>query len=369
MRIVIAGGSMAGLFAAALLQQTGHDVLVYERSKAGLQGRGAGLVAQQELFDLLHMLGREQVARLGVVARERFTLDRNGAIASVSGPPQMQVSWDHLYLAARLEIPDDAYHLGRGAVAAGQDEAGAWIDLDDGERISADLIIGADGIGSAVRRSILPGDVAARYAGYVAWRVLVPERLLPVSASQVLSDRFAFFHMPGGQALGYTVSGAGGELTPGERRYNAVWYRTTPDLAATLTDRDGRVHSYSLPPSAVRPEAARQLLASARDVLPPPFASVFEAEPQPFVQAIFDMETPRMVNGRIALIGDAAFVARPHTAMGVAKAAGDAMALSRAVASGWTPHTSSVFEAERLKTGSAIVAYGRQLGASLGVNG
>lgn len=366
MRIVIAGGSMAGLFAAALLRKAGHDVQVYERSKSGLQGRGAGLVAQQEVFDLLHIIGRDDVTRFGVMARDRITLDRDGSVASVSGPPQMQVSWDHLYVAARMQIADDAYHLGRAIVSAGQDANGAWVALDDGERVRCDLVIGADGIGSAVRRAMLPGDEGPSYAGYVAWRALVPERRLPASASQVLSDSFAFFHMPGGQALGYTVSGAAGELTPGQRRYNAVWYRTTPDLATALTDPGGRVHPYSLPPGAVRPEAVRALLASSHALLPPPFANVFAAEPQPFVQAIFDMRTPRMAEERLALIGDAAFVARPHTAMGVAKAAGDAMALTRAVAHGWTPQARDTFESERLRFGNAIVDHGRRLGASLG---
>ncbi len=366
MRIVIAGGSMAGLFAAVLLRKAGHDVQVHERSRAGLEGRGAGLVAQQEVFDLLHRIGRDEVARLGVVARERITLARDGSIASAGGPPQMQISWDHLYVATRMQIPDEAYHLGRGAIAAGQDADGAWLELDDGERVHADLVIGADGIGSAVRRSMLPDDAGPRYTGYVAWRALVPEALLPVSAADVLSDRFAFFHMPGGQALGYTVTGANGELTPGQRRYNAVWYRTTPDLAATLTNVDGRVHPYSLPPGTVRPNAAREVVTSARSLLPWPFADVFAAEPQPFVQAIFDMETPRMAAGRLALIGDAAFVARPHTAMGVAKAAGDAMALAHAVNRGWTSEARGDFEAERLGTGRAIVDYGRRLGASLG---
>ena len=77
------------------------------------------------------------------------------------------------------------------------------------------------------------------------------------------------------------------------------------------------------------------------------------------------MVTPRMVDRRIALIGDAAFVARPHTAMGVAKAAGDAMALARAMDQGWTPEARNAFDRERLDAGAAIVAYGRRLGASL----
>ena len=61
MRIAIAGGSMAGLFAAALLRQGGREVMVFERSRTGLEGRGAGLVAQQEVFTVLAAVGREDV--------------------------------------------------------------------------------------------------------------------------------------------------------------------------------------------------------------------------------------------------------------------------------------------------------------------
>jgi 2-polyprenyl-6-methoxyphenol hydroxylase-like FAD-dependent oxidoreductase len=300
-----------------------------------------------------------------VIARERITLDQTGGVLQRDPTPQMQLSWDHLYVAARMATHDVDYHLGHAVVAAGQDRDTAWLELDDGRRIAADLVIGADGIGSAVRRALVPYDPGPHYAGYVAWRALVPEGLLPPAAASILSDRFAFFHMPGGQALGYTVAGANGELAPGRRRYNAVWYRRAPDLDDTLVDRDGRAHAFSLPPGGASDEAIARLLGDARQLLPAPFADVFSVEPAPFVQAIFDMTTLRMADARIAIIGDAAFVARPHTAMGVAKAAGDAMALATAVAQGWTPQARLAFERERLQLGNAVVAHGRRLGASL----
>jgi len=365
MRIIIVGGSMGGLFAAALLQQAGHEVTVFERSAAGLEGRGAGLVAQPEVFSLLQAIGREDVARIGVTARERITLDRSGEVLHTDRHPQMQISWDHLYASVRGVLREGVYRTGRQVVAVGEDAGTAWVHLDDGAWQVADLVIGADGIGSVVREAVTGADVDPTYAGYVAWRALVPEHALPDIAARTLSDRFAFYHMPGGQALGYTVAGPAGEVEPGARRYNAVWYRATEDLAATLTDTEGRPHRFSLPPGGV-PEAVRaRLVDDARTFLPPAFAEVFAVEPAPFVQAIFDLETPRMVNGRLALIGDAAFVARPHTAMGVAKAAGDALALAEAVAKGWSAEASSAYGLKRLVHGRAVVAYGRRLGATL----
>jgi 2-polyprenyl-6-methoxyphenol hydroxylase-like FAD-dependent oxidoreductase len=365
MRIVIVGGSMAGLFAAALLQQAGHEVVVFERSAGGLEGRGAGLVAQPEVFALLQAIGREEVAKIGVIARERITLDRAGGVLRTDRHPQMQVSWDHLHAAMRGVLREGVYRTGRQVVAVGEEGGTPWVQLDDGSWRVADLVIGADGIGSVVREAVAGPGVDPVYAGYVAWRSLVPEQALPEIAAQALSDRFAFYHMPGGQALGYTVAGAAGEVEPGRRRYNGVWYRATEDLAATLTDAQCRPRRFSLPPGDVSKAARNRLVADARALLPRPFAEVFAADPKPFVQAIFDLETPRMVKGRLALIGDAAFVVRPHTAMGVAKAAGDALALAEAVARGWSPDASNAYERQRMVHGRMVVAYGRQLGATL----
>ena len=94
-------------------------------------------------------------------------------------------------------------------------------------------------------------------------------------------------------------------------------------------------------------------------------ADLVGSEPRPFLQAIFDYEAPQMHSGRIALLGDAAFVVRPHTAMGVSKAAGDAMALRDALS-----HADNVEQAlssynlDRHAIGREIAAYGQRLGRS-----
>src|SRR5207244_3987966 len=80
----------------------------------------------------------------------------------------------------------------------------------------------------------------------------------------------------------------------------------------------------------VRPGLAARLKAIARSALAPQLAEVVERS-QPFFQAIYDVETPRIAAGRVALLGDAAFVARPHVGMGVTKAALDAACLARSL--------------------------------------
>ncbi|MBS7545312.1 FAD-dependent monooxygenase [Ancylobacter oerskovii] len=369
MRIIIAGGSVGGLFVSELLRRDGHDVTLLERSALGLEGRGAGLVAQSEVFDMLREAGVAHLATFGVVARERIHLDRAGAIVHRQATPQTQLSWDRLFRTFRERVPEGGYVGGRAVTGVTQEARRARVHLADGGVEEADLVIAADGLGSTLREAVAGPGAQPAYAGYVAWRGLVPEAAMPPEAAATLFERFAFHDMPGSQALGYLVPGADGAIERGRRRYNWVWYRryTPEELAGVLTDAEGQRHDFSLAPGQMAPAAADALRADAARLLPPAFAAAVAAEPRPFVQAIFDYEAPRLVAGRLALTGDAAFVARPHTAMGVAKAAGDAFALRDALAG--QPDLAgalAAYERARLPHGRAVVEYGRRLGAFLG---
>lgn len=367
LRIHIAGGSLAGLFAGVLLRKAGHDVTIFERSMSGLAGRGAGLVAQREVFRILREIGCEHVARIGVVAKERIFLDRSGNLVQRQQTPQTQISWDVLYGEVAKRFGQDRYRVGQRIETVRAGSGGPEIVLADGSIEPSDLVIGADGLGSAVRASLFPNRHRNEYAGYVAWRGLIPERDLPQEASELL-DRFSFYLAPGTQVLGYLVPGPAGEREVGLRRYNWVWYRQLPreDLPRTFTDRDGRHHSFSLPRGGLGEDRLQLLRRDASALLPPQFAQVVNAENSPSIQGIFDYETPRMVKGAVALIGDAAFVARPHTAMGVSKAAADAAALVRSLKETDDLERALLqYEAQRLPAGQAIAAYGRELGASL----
>jgi 2-polyprenyl-6-methoxyphenol hydroxylase-like FAD-dependent oxidoreductase len=368
-RIRIVGGSLGGLFAAALLRRDGHDVRIYERSTAGLAGRGAGLVGQREIFAILRAIGCEHVAQVGVVAHERIFFDRDGGIVERHATPQMQISWDQLYRTFHALADGDAYVLGRPVRSVAQDGTGVLLRFEDGGEEPADLVIGADGVGSVVREAAIGRPAPSIYAGYVAWRGLFPEQALPKDAAEILLDRFAFYNMPRSHILGYVVAGPNGEMTPGNRRYNWVWYRPAPGQQAlddALTDAQGHVHRYSLAAGALSPERRQGLLSDAATHLPPPFAAAVAAEPNPFIQAVFDFEAPKMAGGRVALLGDAAFVVRPHTAMGVAKAAGDALALrARLSESADIESALVVYDRDRRPVGASIAARGRQLGKAL----
>jgi 2,6-dihydroxypyridine 3-monooxygenase len=115
-----------------------------------------------------------------------------------------------------------------------------------------------------------------------------------------------------------------------------LWYRNVPagpGLDALMTDRDGVVREVSLGAGAVREANLAALQRDAAGQLPPPLVELVHATPQPFLQAIMDCEARRMAFGRIGLIGDAAWVARPHAAAGTAKAAEDGWQLAQALQS------------------------------------
>ena len=133
-----------------------------------------------------------------------------------------------------------------------------------------------------------------------------------------------------------------------------------------LTDKTQRRHSLSISPALLRKDVIDDLREAAARLLAPQLREVVHLTPQPLLQPIYDVETPQMALGRIALLGDAAFIGRPHVAAGVTKAAEDAMALATALQiNPDVPAALRSFESERMPVNRRIVERGRDLGVYL----
>jgi 2-polyprenyl-6-methoxyphenol hydroxylase-like FAD-dependent oxidoreductase len=111
----------------------------------------------------------------------------------------------------------------------------------------------------------------------------------------------------------------------------------------------------------------RAVKARAAAELAPPLALMIAQTAQPLLQPIFDLKSPALVFGRVVLLGDAAFVARPHVATGVMKAALDAQALADALAVTGQDIDNALarYQHERHQVGRDLVARGRHIGAQL----
>jgi 2-polyprenyl-6-methoxyphenol hydroxylase-like FAD-dependent oxidoreductase len=366
-RAVVIGGSMSGLLSGLLLRRAGWDVHVFERVESPLSGRGAGIVAQAELIARLRALGLP-TEELGVAITTRKILDREGRVTEEVECPQVLTAWERVYRLLRDALPADRYHRGRGLVRFEQDSNGVIARFADGEAVTCDLLVGADGIRSTVRGQALP-DVMPEYAGYSAWRALIAESAIPPATHRDIFEFMVFTLPPGEQFLGYPVAGPDNDLRPGHRRYNVVWYRPADErtkLPWLLTDDSGKTHAISIPPPLIRKEAIAEMHADARRLLGPQFREIEHLMSEPILQPIYDLMTPRMAIGRVAIVGDAAFVARPHVAAGVSKAADDAAALVEALGKHDDVEVAlKAFEAARLPDNRRIIERARHLGAYL----
>lgn len=363
---IVIGGSLGGLFAANLLHRAGWDVHVYERVAEELEGRGAGLATHPELMTALEAAGVRVDDSIGVAVQERVTLAVDGSVAGRLPLAQVLTAWSRMYTVLKGALPPDRYHNGMQMVAVEQANDRVTASFESGQTFTSQLLVAADGLRSSVRHAVSP-EVKPVYAGYIAWRGLIDESLLSPRARAEAFPYFAFGLPPREQFIAYPIAGRGDTVEPGHRRFNFVWYRPADEsttLRDMLTDATGKVWHDGIPPPLVRPEVIAEARKAARKTLAPQFAEVVESTEQLFFQPILDLESPRLAFGRIALLGDAAFVARPHCGMGVTKAAGDAMALVKALgANEDIPAALQAYEKERVAFGKFIVNHARALGA------
>jgi 2-polyprenyl-6-methoxyphenol hydroxylase-like FAD-dependent oxidoreductase len=365
-KAIIVGGSMAGVLAGNMLIRQGWAVEILERAKEGLEGRGAGIVPQRSLLAALGRAGVTVRPDIGIRVTKRVAYDRAGVAFATHAYDQYSTSWSLLYNLLRDAFPAQHFHAGRTVSEIVQHRDSAVAIVDDGTKFEGDLLIGGDGMRSLVRRALFP-QVQPRYAGYLAWRGMLEERHATPEFIENCFSSLNFSFPQGEELIGYPVAGPNGTVDVGRRRFNIMWYRPVSpgaELRDMFTGTDGLHHETGIPPSLVRPELVTAMKEDADRLLPPVFANVIARMEGMFVQAIYDLESDLMGRGRVAIIGDAAFVARPHCGAGVSKAADDAASLANAVAvNNDVEDAIAAFSAERTKAGKAAVAWAAHLGS------
>ena len=363
-QVAVVGGSLGGLHAALLLRDGGLDVTVYERSMAELEQRGAGIGFLPASSRYLAERAGVDLNEVSILTKYIRYLDRQGRVIHQQNQPYRFSSWNTVYRSLLRCFDREKYLLGHECVDIHQGAGKVQVTEADGNEIEVDLLVCADGVGSRARACLLPG-VSANYAGYVAWRGVLSEQELGEDAVP-FGDAITYYVYANSHILVYPIPGIDGSVGRGDRLINFVWYRNyliASDLIDLMTDSDGKLHEVSLPPGAPRPVHIDEMRATAAARLPERIARVVLAVKTPFVQSIFDVEVPRMSFGRVCLVGDAAFVVRPHAAAGTAKAAADAWELAKAIEE--QPDFDSALKAwepGQLQLGRSLLARTRRIG-------
>jgi 2,6-dihydroxypyridine 3-monooxygenase len=391
MRVAIIGGSLGGLSAALVLRDLGHDVTIYERSPKPLEERGAGIGFMPETYRYLVERGGLDLDTISIVTDHLRHWDRSGQTIHDRKHTYRFSSWNTVYRELLRLFGTERYLLGREVTAL--DQTGEVVHLtvenqlidatantDTGNSadnnaqrptatvttVEADLVVCADGVGSKFRSRLLPG-ASPVYSGYVAWRGIVPEGELPVSITEQLTDAITYMVFANSHILVYPIPGVDGSVKPGERLLNFVWYRNYlagGDFDDLMLGIDGVRREVSIPPGLARVAHVAEMRATAHARLPIAIAAVVQATKQPFVQVVLDVEVPQMVFGRICLLGDSAWVARPHAAAGTAKAADDAWSLAESLSAHDNVDMAlAVWEKRQLGVGRQLVDRTRRIGS------
>jgi 2,6-dihydroxypyridine 3-monooxygenase len=330
-----------------------------------LEGRGTGIVVHPTTVRYLVKRAGKSIGDIGLPARRLQYLDTHGSIAHEQPCAYRFASYFELYRGLLDAFGTDRYHLSNELAHLDNRGDAAKLSLTNGQTLSADLVVCADGIRSTGRRIMLP-EAQPRYAGYVAWRGTVDGHEISGRSASILLDAFTYRILPRGHLLTYPIPGPSGSVL-----FNWLWYQSIAPgnrLTDLLTDRNGFTAELTVPPGSVQSRHVEQLHSAADADLPAPLAEVVQRTAEPFIQVIVDLEVPRMAFGRSCLIGDAAFALRPHIGVGTAKAADDAWQLGTAllgVTAQLIPDRLKGWETQQLSVARRALQRARTAGRSL----
>ena len=182
-KVVIIGAGLGGLAVAIALRQLGYDVQVYEKAQDfrpvgggfGLLPNGLNFLDAIEpgIVETIKDLGCEvKTSVLKNIQGETIRTNPASRFQDKYGQPLITIWWWHLQQILASKLPSESIHLHHRCVGFEQSDRCVSIYFDNGEKVSADLLIGADGINSAIRKTLI-GDGKPNYLGSMSWRTVI----------------------------------------------------------------------------------------------------------------------------------------------------------------------------------------------------
>src|SRR5215469_13372302 len=351
-RVAIIGGGIGGLTAANALSRAGIEVAVYEAA-AELKEIGAGVALHANAMRVLRAIGVEDAVRK-VAGRSQWQMTRNwktGRVISKTSQQQSAAAFGlqgaTVHRADLLDVLADALPagivtLGKRCTEVQPDAEAAIARFTDGSEIEADVIVGADGIHSAVRTALFGPD-DPRFTGKVCYRSVIPAAAVRGGTSHGISADLGQWLGPHGTIVLYPLRG--------EELINVVCHY----------DDDGYRHE-SWIAECRREEVLGRYVGWHESLL-----RIFAAGDTWYKWALYDRDPiPRWTRGRVTLLGDAAHPMLPYLGRGACQAIEDgavlAMALSVEAADPLTGLAR--YERTRRPRASRVVLTARERGLS-----
>ncbi|WP_246207375.1 FAD-dependent monooxygenase [Bradyrhizobium rifense] len=317
LRVAVIGGGIGGCSAALALQRVGCIVDVYEQ--VPVKGEvGAGIQISPNASRLLNVYGLAQQLE-AIAVRPSMTEARrwdDGRILSREqlGPAMERdfgAPYYHVHRADLLNIisgaiPQHCLHMGRRCIGLVQHDDRVEVMFEGGSTVEADVVVGADGIHSAVRRELF-GAEQPRFSGNVAYRGVVPvERIADLGIERKSTNWMG----PGGHFVHYFVSG-GRYLNFVAVVEQAAWQRESWNDRGDVAEAQQYYEGWH-----------------------PQLHAILRAVDDIYKWALFDRDPlPSWTLGRATLLGDACHPMLPYMAQGAAQAIEDGAVLAACLSS------------------------------------
>jgi 2-polyprenyl-6-methoxyphenol hydroxylase-like FAD-dependent oxidoreductase len=347
---IIVGGSLTGLALAVALARAGVLVTVIEQNE-GMERLGTGLGVDRRLLSIVTGVDATRSGRIPALPVVRSFRETS--------------TWHAIYtwLRAVAEVTGGIeLREGLRVDKVTQNASSAQVH-GNAFQFQADIVVGADGYRSVVRRFVDPANPVARYGGFVIWRGLVQEAWIGGVAAHLRGGRLPYAETA--RLVAYAVPGPDGDVAPSRRQITYAWY----DASRTAWLRDNGLLKGDEIVGSIAPET---IPAGLRDQLRHLASTRWESPEREVLVAALDrgilFGTPltqylpeRLCNGRIAIVGDAAHVSSPMVGAGLVYGLLDGVALGRAVsAARGTTGAAGItalraYEAERLDENRAHV--------------